>query len=140
MDSNYRRKNLLARQKIEKRIAERRQILLLVCVLLVALIILALVPTGSSFETPSRELNELEMRQEMSRAADDYLLGRTREDRQAAAREVHGIRDGRSYNPESTAELVGLLRIVLFITIVFAAWRIIALLTEQFKPIKPQQA
>ncbi len=70
----------------------RRALILSGCILL-ALLVLVIIPTGVE-PASGRERNELEFHDEMSRAADEYMLSHSMEDRQAAARRLRSIRAG----------------------------------------------
>lgn len=109
--------------------------------LLVAVLALVLIPKSSTLAALNdRELNDLERQEAMSRASEKYMLGETQEERQAAAWEVQKLRSGsRSIAPNDTTGFHNFLRIVLFITILFIAWKILVLVNEHFHFRKTSQ-
>ena len=117
----------------------RKQVLILIGRLLVAMIALIATPAYLTTSQPV-QYNELELRARVSEAADDYMKGETVLERQAAARRIKSLREGgRSYNPESGEQMISFLRTLLFITIVVLLWKIIVLVYLQMKPNQVHQ-
>jgi len=105
---------------------KKKQLLVILtgCLMLAVLGIVAL-PAGTDPQ-PVRAANSDDMRQEMSGAADRYMLAETTEERQAAAREINSIRGGsRSVKPGSPLDTFTILRAVLLLTIVGLSYQII---------------
>jgi hypothetical protein len=105
--------------------------------LLLAILGLFLLSTPTSPEPTTREVNAMEVRENLQPASDAYMLAETTAERQAAARAIRSTKDGsRSVNPDTTAGLLTILRGVLWLTIVVLSWQIITLAFPVLQPRK----
>jgi CHASE3 domain sensor protein len=113
----------MAKEKKNSAARTRRMLILSGC-LLIAILVLLLLPTNVNSGS-TKEPNELELRQELSAAADDYMLSRNTEERQQAARHMRSIRAGNDdRQAENTAQAMSFLRVVIIITIVVLAYHL----------------
>ncbi len=118
----------------------RNQLIILSGFLMLAVLALLIIPKTAPAASDD-QLNEYELRERMSGAADAYMLGKTHEERQAAAREIAALRGGsRSVPSNNYQQLLDFLRVLVFITIVFLAWRINILVFKMYKPGKVSKA
>ncbi len=109
------------KRKGKSRLGRKEQLLVLTGCLLLAFLALIALPQRVASE-PQREVNDMEMRELLSEAADSYMLASTTAERQAAAREMRVIRARqRSSNQTpsilSAQQSLDFLRILLIITI-----------------------
>ncbi len=104
--------------------------------LLLAVLGLFLLSTPTS-PGPTREVNQMELRENLQPASDAYMLAETTAERQAAARAIRSVKEGsRSVTPDTTAGLFTILRGVLWLTIVVLSWQIITLAYPVLQPRK----
>jgi hypothetical protein len=114
----------MAKEKKNSAAKTKRMLILSGC-LLVAILALLLLPTSTNSGS-TEEPNELELRQELSAAADDYMLSRNTQERQEAARRMRSIRaGGDNRQAENTAQAMSFLRVVIIITIVVLAYNLL---------------
>ena len=108
--------------------------------LILCAVALMLIPTVAG-TTGSGALNELDQREAMSRAADDYMLASTTAERQKAYNNVNGIRSGsRNVEGADSNEIYGFLRVLVIGIIVILAWNLGAMIYRQTRPLKPNRA
>ena len=114
----------MAKEKKNSAAKTKRMLILSGC-LLVAILALLLLPSSTNSGS-TEEPNELELRQELSAAADDYMLARDTQARQEAARRMRSIRAGSDdRQAENTAQAMSFLRVVIIITIVLLAYNLL---------------
>ena len=114
----------MAKEKKNSAAKTKRMLILSGC-LLVAILALLLLPTSTNSGS-TEEPNEFELRQELSAAADDYMLSRNTQERQEAARRMRSIRaGGDNRQAENTAQAMSFLRVVIIITIVVLAYNLL---------------
>lgn len=108
------------------RLGAREQLLILAGCLVLAVIALIILPQDTS-SAANDERSELELRDQLSGAADAYMLAETTQQRQAAARKIRATKTGSRSVTSSSSETFGALRWLLIITILVLAYRIILL-------------
>jgi len=122
----------MAREKKNKAARIKRMLILAGC-LMIAILALLLLPTDLKSGTQD-EPNELELRRELSAAADDYTLARNTRERQEAARRMRSIRAGDdSRKAENFAQAMSFLRVLLIVTIVVLAYNLLRILFPGLK-------
>ncbi|HDS30785.1 MAG TPA: hypothetical protein ENN67_07050 [Firmicutes bacterium] len=122
----------------------REHLLILTGSLLLAVLALVVLSTSHIGESGKPEFNEMEKREILSSAADDYMLAGSIEERQAAARRMRSVRSGMEpsayYQKPPTQQLVDLLRLVLILTILGIGIRLAAVAIRDLAPRKFKQA
>ena len=124
-------------KKKSRKSVNRKQLLILVGCILLAILAYILIPAELGGD---EAMNELELHDAMSRAADGYMLASNEEERQTAARAVRSIRAGN--NPGATGNRVNpmsVLRGILILAIVVLAYRIFRLFYPDLRLIKTTQ-
>ncbi len=104
----------------------------------VAVVMMFIIPLFAPSEIDN-ELNEIDRRAEISRAADDYMLAKNQSERQEAARNINTIKTGsRSVGVDHRAETIGFLLVIDYLIIVVLVWRILAVLYAMHKLGNPE--
>ncbi|MFH1676852.1 MAG: hypothetical protein ABIC40_07490 [bacterium] len=117
-----------------------RMSLIFAGILVLACVVYLILPGGSPAGN-QKKMNDIEYRDEISKAGDAYLLGKTAEDRQAAARKIRSIKakqNSTGNNPK--LQTVTLLRAILIVTIVLLGYKLIRLLIAMVKITGAQKA
>ena len=108
--------------------------------LVFACVVYLMLPSGN---TPGnqKKMNDVEFRDALSKAGDAYMLGKTKEDRQVAARQIQSIKTKQNAPKDKTnLQTVTLLRAILIVTIVFLGYKLIRLLIAMVKITAAQKA
>jgi len=108
--------------------------------LVIACVVYLVLPNGNAVVS-QKKMNDVEYRDAISKAGDAYMLGKTREDRMTAAREIESIKSKQNAPKDKTAvQTFTLLRAILVVTIVFLGYKLIRLLVAMVKITGAQKA
>ena len=125
-------------KKKSKKSIDQKQLLILIGCILIAVLVLILTPA----ELPGKDagMNELEMHDEMSQVADDYMLASNEQERQEAASRMRSVRAGNTSGTTANAlNPMSVLRGIIFLAIVVLAYRIFILVFPGFRLTKATQ-
>jgi hypothetical protein len=132
--------NFLARIRS---LGAKEQLIILAGSLLLAILVLVVIPTKVPSSSSAKPPNELEMRDELGAAADDYMLADSTAERQAAARRIHSLKANggvpTGLRVDKTGQVIGLLRFVLIVTILGIGIKMALLAIGELKHKNAQQ-
>ena len=112
------------------RLQAREQLLILAGCLLLVILALLVIPKSTQ-NAKSTGSNEIELHDQLSEAADAYMLADTPAERQAAARQIRTIKKGPRSAPIDSAQTLTALRWLLIVTILVLAYRIFMLVLSE---------